>query len=80
MGAFESLPLCLQLITLLPRAPLSRSTEVVKQRILPTTQFYKIKSPATAAADLPCALKGIQGKEREDALCALGKQARQALS
>ena len=46
--------------------------------MLPTTQFYKNKSLATAVRDLQYIQKGIQDKD--EVFCALGKLGEPALS
>ena len=46
----------------------------------PTTSSTRIKSPAIAVADLQSTLKGIQGEDKDEALCAQGKLAKLKLT
>ena len=41
--------------------------------MLPTTSSTRIKSLASAVTDLQSTLKGIQGEDKDEALCAPGK-------
>ena len=74
------------MVSFLEKCKLSKLTQddienhqSVKQKCCIPYSFTRIKSLATAVADLQCTMKGIQDQEQDEALCALGKQAKQAL-
>lgn len=58
----------------------TKRNKIVKKEYAPPSSFTRIKPLATTVDDLQYTLKGIQGKDQDEALRALGKLAELALT